>query len=246
MAKCETIAHRGWSAKYPENTLRAFDEALKLGVTGCECDVHLSSDGVPYLMHDHSFRRTTGDPAASDALTMAAIAALDAGSWKAPEFAGERIPTLAQALAVHRGRGHFVIEIKDPGLPEVVAERVAAVIGEAEARTACSLIAFDFDHLVAAAQAVPEARACWLRSSVPSEASELAALVAQIGKRGLSGLSVQHSAVTAELVAALHDAGLLLWVWTVNDDADLDRLVALGVDSITSDRPDWLLARLGS
>lgn len=246
MAAIESIAHRGWSAIYPENTLRAFDEALRLGVTGCECDVHLSRDGVPYLMHDHSFRRTTGRPEASDALTMAEIATLDAGSWKASEFAGEGIPTLAAALAVHRGRGHFVIELKDAGEPAHVAAQVAAVIDGAGARQACSLIAFSFDHLVAVAQEVPEVRACWLLSKVPDEGGELAAHIARVREHGLSGLSVNHGAVTAELADALHQAGLLLWVWTVNDDDALDRMLGVGVDSITSDRPDWLLARLGS
>jgi len=241
----ETIAHRGWSASYPENTLRAFDEALKLGVTGCECDVHLSSDGVPYLMHDHSFRRTTSNPAASDALTMAEIAELDAGSWKDGQFAGEPIPTLAQALEVHRGRGHFVIEIKDPGPPDVVAAKVAADIDAAGARQTVSLIAFDFDHLVAVSQAVPEARACWLLSKVP-DGEELTALIAKVKQHNLSGVSVHHGAVTAELVAALREAGLLIWVWTVNEDADLERMLTLGVDSITSDRPDWLLKRVVS
>ena len=244
MADCEIIAHRGWSAKYPENTLKAFDEALQLGVTGCECDVHLSKDGVPYLMHDHSFARTTGHSAGSDELTMAEIATLDAGHRKDPAFAGEPVPTLEAALQLHRDRGHLLIEIKDQAPPEPVALRVAETIRKARSASAVSLIAFDFDHLVAAKAAVPEARAGWLLSRIPRDSHALNELLESAFRQGVDSLSVHHAEVTQELADKVHALDKLLWVWTVNSDDDLDRVLQLGVDSVTSDRPDWLLERL--
>ena len=93
-------AHRGASRSHPENTLVAFREAIRLGAHQIELDVRLSSDGQLVLMHDATVDRTTDGHGRVADLTLAEIKRLDAGSWKGPEFAGERVPTLAEALQV--------------------------------------------------------------------------------------------------------------------------------------------------
>ncbi|MEM4152119.1 MAG: glycerophosphodiester phosphodiesterase family protein, partial [Nitrososphaerota archaeon] len=93
------VAHRGLSCRFPENTLRAVKEALRLGVDGVEVDVRVCRDGVVVLMHDESVERTTNGSGRVRDLTWAEIRGLDAGSWKGEEFAGERVPRLEDVLA---------------------------------------------------------------------------------------------------------------------------------------------------
>src|SRR5215204_6586712 len=88
------VAHRGASAEAPENTLAAFRLALEQGAPAVECDVHLSADGSPVVIHDETVDRTTNGKGAVAALTRAALRGLDAGSWHGPGFAWEPIPTL--------------------------------------------------------------------------------------------------------------------------------------------------------
>ena len=106
------VAHRGASAEAPENTLAAFRLALQQGAPAVECDVHLSADGCPVVIHDETVDRTTNGKGAVVGLTRAALRGLDAGSWRGPRFAGEPIPTLEEALELCAGRARLFIEIK--------------------------------------------------------------------------------------------------------------------------------------
>lgn len=101
----EIIAHRGYSARAPENTLAALRAAVDAGADAVEFDLHVTADGEPVLFHDFTLERTSSGRGRVDATQLAALRDLDVGSWYAPEFAGERIPTLREALellAPHR------------------------------------------------------------------------------------------------------------------------------------------------
>ena len=98
-------AHRGLSGRYPENTLLAFREALAAGVDGIELDVHVTADGIPVVIHDRDVSRTTNGSGNVDAMTLASLQTLDAGS-------GEHVPTLAEVLWLVGESVHFDIEIK--------------------------------------------------------------------------------------------------------------------------------------
>ncbi len=107
--------HRGWCAKYPENTLASFKAAIELGVDAFEFDVHLTSDGVPVIMHDANAYRTCGVDRALKEMTLAEVKALDAGKRFAPEFEGERVPTLRETLELARSLSDTIrlgVEIK--------------------------------------------------------------------------------------------------------------------------------------
>lgn len=108
----EVVAHRGASAYAPENTLAAFQLAAEMGAEWFELDTHLSGDGVPVVIHDGTLERTTGMEGAVQGLTVAQIREIDAGSKKGPEFAGERIPLLSEALAFAWRRIGVYLEIK--------------------------------------------------------------------------------------------------------------------------------------
>src|SRR5215213_901611 len=88
------VGHRGAMGYAPENTLASFERAVALGVDAVECDVHLSADGVPVVIHDHTLDRTTDGHGLVADHTLAQLKALDAGAWRGAEFAGQRLPTL--------------------------------------------------------------------------------------------------------------------------------------------------------
>ncbi|HKQ97182.1 MAG TPA: glycerophosphodiester phosphodiesterase family protein, partial [Candidatus Polarisedimenticolia bacterium] len=111
------IGHRGASAHAPENTLASFERALHDGADWIECDVRLSADDVPIILHDATLDRTTDGRGSAASLPLASILRLDAGSWFAPRFRGERVPMLAEVLALLDGRGGINLELKidEPG-----------------------------------------------------------------------------------------------------------------------------------
>lgn len=100
--KIRLAAHRGYKTDYPENTLLAFRKALEEDVDQIETDVHMTKDGVLVLMHDHSVDRTTNGSGLVSDLTFEEIRALDAGAWKDPAFAGEKVPTLRELFELMR------------------------------------------------------------------------------------------------------------------------------------------------
>jgi len=234
------FAHRGFSAEYPENTAVAFQAAIDLVIDGCECDVHLSSDGVPFLLHDDNLRRTTGvDRPASD-LTWAELEQLDAGTSKDARFAGEKLPTLAQALAMHRGRACLVIEIKAHGDPATVAAATVEAITAGDALGWCTAISFGLSYLVEVKRRDARVPCLWLLGAIPETTAERLALLTEAVAAGLQGFSVLHTSLDAAFVRQAHRLGLAVWCWTVNDDDGARRAVEIGVDGICSDRPDWL------
>jgi len=122
------IAHRGASDRYPENTLLAFESALKAGADAVECDVHLTADGEVVVIHDETVDRTTNGHGEVAALTLEELRQLDAGSWKDGRFAGQRIPTLREVIELVRGRVHLFVEVKgrSPELPARLVEVLRA------------------------------------------------------------------------------------------------------------------------
>lgn len=123
----DVIAHRGASAHAPENTLAAFEKAAEAGADWFELDCHLTHDGELAVMHDGNLKRTTGLDRHVRAMTLAEVRQLDAGSWFGPEFAGERIPTLGEALDLARGRIGVYIEIKSDTEEGPLYERMMGI-----------------------------------------------------------------------------------------------------------------------
>jgi len=113
------IAHRGDSARAPENTLPAFRKALRLGVKRLELDVRFTADGNPVLMHDPTVDRTTTGTGPVESLSLADLRTLDAGSWFSDAYAGVKVPTLYEVLELGRTRGAtFLVELKTRPTPQ--------------------------------------------------------------------------------------------------------------------------------
>ncbi|MBO7743351.1 glycerophosphodiester phosphodiesterase [Paenibacillus sp. MWE-103] len=233
------IAHRGASAYCPENTMAAFRRAIELGATGIETDVQMTSDGQLVLIHDESLQRTAGSPRLVKDVTLEEAKQLDAGSWFDPAFAGERIPTLGELLELVKPREDVYVnlELKNsivnyPGLEEAVIEEIRRQgLGE-------RIIVSSFNHysLVLCKELAPEIRTGVLYVEGLYEPWEYAARI------GASALHAHHRAVLPEWTAQAAERGIVYNPWTVNEPAEMKRLLDAGVASIITDYPDRLAA----
>ncbi len=236
------VAHRGASGLAPENTLAAFRLAIALGTPAIECDIHLSADGVPVVIHDPRVDRTTGGRGEVGRLTFDQLRRLDAGAWFAPQFAGERIPSLDDVLALcaaGSGRVRLFLELKPGGGPPLVDAALAALARAP--RVPVAIISFDAAQVELVAQRRPAQPLGYLVSRRQLATSGEAALLAQTRRLGASFIAPQHEPVTAAFVAQARAAGLAVSVWTVDDPARMQQLAAHGVDAITTNRPDVAL-----
>jgi len=209
-----------------------------------EFDVKLTADGVPILMHDDKLGRTTDGKGKVALTTFEKIGTLDAGAWFAPEFAGERVPTLRTTLelCIELGLG-INVELKPcPGREEETARIALATLAEAwpdNLNLPPPLISsFDQKALAAARAFAPERPRGCLVSRVPS------AWQARVAKFGCSTLNVSNHWIRKRHIDAAHSAGLPVLVYTVNDPTRAQALWEAGVTSIFTDRVDLLVEAL--
>lgn len=239
------IAHRGASHDAPENTLAAARLGWEQGADALECDVHLARDGKLMAIHDADTRRTTGHRHIISDTTSAVLQALDAGAWKAPAFAGEGIPTLDRLLAAVPAGRRIFIEVKSG--PAAVPELVRCLARSTLQPAQVAAISFDPEVARAAKKSLARCEVCLVAER--GKADPLPALDAAIAtccEAELDGLDLDARWPVDETVARrVRDAGLKLYVWTVDDPATARRLIAAGVDGITTNRPGWLRAQLG-
>jgi len=234
------IAHRGAGALAPENTLAALRVAVARGWRMVEYDVKLSADGVPVLLHDATLERTSDGAGAAGALPYASLALLDAGSWYGPEFAGEPVPSLRAVVRYSLACGLANnIEIKpSPGADHAtgvaVARAVQAWWQDAPAASPLPLMSSFSETALAAAQAVaPELpRALLVASDLPADWRERAQ------RLGCVAVNLNERVVTRQIVRDVHDAGLRLVVWTVNDPARARQLLDWGGEAVVTDALD--------
>jgi glycerophosphoryl diester phosphodiesterase len=228
-------AHRGASARAPENTLAAFRAALEDGAELVELDVHLTRDGRLAVIHDAETRRTTGTAGVVAELSMSELRRLDAGRHKGRHWAGEPIPELGDVFAAVRGHLLVNVEVKCGAAAVPVLARCVAEHDMADA-----VILSSFDPAVVHAVA---ALGPWLLAGLLVDRPVPDPEAARAG--GAQLLHVRHTYLTAALVDLLHQAGLGALAWTVNAPGEMRRLAALGVDAILSDDPHRLRTVVG-
>ncbi|WP_307812189.1 glycerophosphodiester phosphodiesterase [Lacisediminihabitans changchengi] len=234
------LAHRGLQLDAPENTMLAFEQAIALGVTHLETDVHASKDGVAVIVHDADLKRTAKRSVRVEQLTLAELREIDLGK-------GQTISTLAELLAAFP-TARFNIDIKsmaaaEPASHDIIAagavarvlitsfndkRRRAATDRMPGIATSASAPAFVTALIAARLAIAPLAR--WLMRNVDA---------VQIPER-IAGFRT----VTARTVRTFHSAGLEIHVWTVNDAPSMRKLYGRGVDGIFTDRADIALAVL--
>jgi glycerophosphoryl diester phosphodiesterase len=232
------IAHRGGGALAPENTLAALDKGAQFGMTMVEFDAKLSHDGRPFLLHDDRVERTSNGHGAAAAMTYAELAALDAGTWFDPVFAGETMPTL-EAVA-HRCRVLGLaanVELKPcPGTDSATGLRVARETAHlwAEVQPPPLLSSFSVEALEAARIAAPDLPRGLLLDDIPENWLE------QARRLECVSLHANHRKLSPALVTEILAAGLWLMVYTVNQPERALELKQWGVDAICTDRIDLI------
>lgn len=229
------IAHRGGGTVAPENTLAAMRAGRAHGYDMVEYDVKLSRDGVLVILHDDDVDRTTDGTGPAAQKTYAELAALDAGSWHSPDYAGEPVPTLRAVARYTLANGIASnVEIKPcPGREAETGAATALAVQALwrEAARAPLLSSFSEAALAAAAKAAPDLpRALLLEGELPADWRK------RLQGHGCIALNMNHRHITAEIVSRVHAAGYRLSAWTVNDPARLTLLQDWGVDGIFTDR----------
>jgi glycerophosphoryl diester phosphodiesterase len=239
------LAHRGASAYAPENTIAAFRLAHELGADGIELDVQLTRDKIPVVIHDDTVERTTNGKGRVCDLTIAEIARLDAGAWKTNDYAGEPIPTLAQvfdALAdwlrpVGRVRACLInVELKtERFFTDGLEQQVLNVIARYGLQDRILLSSFNPLSL---------RRARAIHRDIPRGLLYDAAMPLPLRK---AWLRFWADPQTMHPEAPMIDAAYMAWAkrkrlqvntWTVDDPAEAQRLAALGVHAIITNKPD--------
>ncbi len=247
-----SYAHRGASGQAPENTLAAFAHAARLGAQAVELDVRRSLDGHLVVLHDRTLTRTTdvarvypdraGHPV--ELFTLAELRRLDAGSWFDHRFAGERIPTLTEAMDLLAAYDlGLLLEVKTPDAYPGMAGQLAHCLRAAFPRwlrpaTAGRLTveSFQWGFVRQLRDMVPRVPVGLLGAPEVDRLPALAGFVDQINPA--------EPDTTEEYVARVHQFGMAVNVWTVDEPESLRRVLAVGVDGVISNHPDRLGAAL--
>lgn len=227
------VSHRGAAGLAPENTLVSIRTALQYNAPLIEVDVQRTADGQLVLIHDTTVDRTTNGSGPVGDFTLAEIRRLDAGSWFSPAFANERIPTLDEALRlVISTDATLVIEGKDPGRYPGIADQLVDGIRQYDAETRVVVVSFDHEWL---------RRIQTLAPAIPLGAISVWATGVPAFETSAVATSWPSAVLTPWLIRRVHADGRRLWVWTVDAPWLMRLLCRLGVDVITTNRPDrWI------
>lgn len=255
-------AHRGGAVLRPENTIASFDYGLSLGADGLEFDVRLSRDGVVVVHHDATLERTTNGRGALSSYTADELSHVDAGHWFTPIDAQK--PGRDSASFPYRGQGHGIPRLTQvlsryPGVPLIIelkvndpelAQRAIQDVRSAGAADRVSFGSFGWRVLRAVRKLEPR-----IRTGASREEVRLALyrswLRWPLGKEAYREFQVPERSgptrvVSRNFIAHAHRAGLPVKVWTVNDPADMRRLLEWGVDALISDHPDLAVSAVAA
>jgi len=250
MAECEgfyrdaplVMAHRGASGVAPENTLAAFEAALDAGADAIELDVTRCATGEIVVIHDDRLDRTTNGSGRVAKTPLSALHQLDAGSWFAPEYAGQRIPTLEEVLDRFGHRLRINIEIKGRSLRgNGIEKEIAEMVRARGLQEQVLVSSFNVMALVRIRRAALEIERALIGLTPWSHwlAGRLAVLLARP-----QALHPHHSMVDDRAVSWARDRGYRINVWTVNDAQTMTDMINLGVDAVTTNYPERLRALL--
>jgi glycerophosphoryl diester phosphodiesterase len=240
-------AHRGGAALWPENSLLAFRNAIALGAELLELDVHATADGRVVVIHDATLERTTDGRGTVSACTADALARLH---LRGPDGAltEERPPLLDDVAALVAPTGvELLVEIKAGAARapyEGLEARVLTVLEAAGVEERANVMGFDPEVVTRVHARAPRQRTTLLvgRGELRKGVRAVEA-VRSAQALGASDLGLEYALVDEAVVTAARAAGIVLAAWTVNDETTMQRLLALGVDIVTTDRPD-LAARV--
>ncbi|OAH52542.1 MULTISPECIES: glycerophosphodiester phosphodiesterase [Bacillaceae] len=230
------FAHRGASGTHPENTMAAFEAAVRIGADGIELDVQMTKDGEIVIIHDETVNRTTNGKGAIERMTYAEIAELDAGSWFHPKFAGEKILTLDEFLTWATGNTMQInIELKTNKVPYYgIEQKVLELIDIYNMRGRVIISSFNSESVGRVIELDPYIAVAGLVWRIPREAVRAAK------KLGLTALHTQVSFALSEHGKEAINSGMLLRLYTINDVKEWNRVKRSGVpvEAIITDFPE--------
>ncbi len=227
----EITAHRGCSRLAPENTLSAIRKAIEAGADWAEIDVQETRDGAVVVLHDRDLMRLGDDPRRLSDLTLAELKTIDVGRKFGPAFAGERVPTLEEAIALARGKIRFNIELKYYGRDPRLARDVARIIHEQRFETECFVASLAYPSLLEARNADPGLRT----------AAIVAAAVGDVTRLDADVLSVNANLLSFRLLRNARRQGKPLHAWTVDSEKTAVILMGRGVANIITNDPERMV-----
>jgi glycerophosphoryl diester phosphodiesterase len=222
------IAHRGAAAYAPENTLAAVDRAIAQGTDFVEIDVQETADGELVVVHDSDFMKVAGVGVRVWDATWPELEQIDVGRWFGPEFAGERVPRLADVLERARGKAKVTIELKYYGHDEDLERRAVDLVDALG--VADGVIFMSLEH--EAVRKVKALRPGWTAGLLTAKA------VGDLTELDADFLAVHTGILSRSFVRRAHAEGKQVYAWTVNDPVRMFQVMNLGVDGIITDRPD--------
>lgn len=239
------IAHRGASAYYPENTMAAFEGAVKMNAEMIELDVLLSKDGVPVVFHDEILDEHTNGKGKVSSYTQEELKKLDAGSWFNPEFAGQRIPTLEEVLDFATGKIALNIEIKTEAVSNEteggVEEKCLNLVNKYGMEEHVLFSSFDYravSHLKQLAPNIPAALLYEKNQSGKKLPSQL------ISDYNADAFNCHFRELNKKRIRDIKSNNIPVFVYTVNQQSRMRKLINMGVTGIFTDMPDvlWSIA----
>lgn len=238
------IAHRGESYDAPENTMSAIQLAWDRAVEVVEVDVHLTADNEICVIHDKDTLRTTGKKLIVRKSKMGELQKLDAGSWKGKKWAGEKIPTLKEALASVPENGKLVIEIKSDF--RILDTLKHDTQNSGLRNNQIEIIAFNLQTLARAKQMMPQFKMLWLLTSRPVWLQYLTGtnpgtVIQKLKKYNIDGLNIGNTCfMRKEFIEKFTSEGYPVYTWTVNDPDRALELLKWGVEYVTTDKAAWM------
>ncbi|MFC7551909.1 glycerophosphodiester phosphodiesterase [Pseudoroseomonas wenyumeiae] len=234
--QADIVSHRGGTFLWPENSLEAFENSLMLGIEQAECDVHLSADGVPMVIHDPVLQRTTEAQG-----PVATRSSEELGQIRLRGGRGGTIPSLAEVAALFTGKSmQLQVEVKPtitgaayPGL----LDRSLAILDQAGIRAQCRIIAFDAEVAAAAQQAGGLAGVIWLFEHRLLHAIGAEGVIAIAWTYGFDMVETDVVALDTELCGRFRAAGLRLGAWGANHAETLEKAFGLGLEAVATDNP---------
>ncbi|MGZ3651487.1 MAG: glycerophosphodiester phosphodiesterase [Bdellovibrionota bacterium] len=234
------VAHRGYSAKFPENTQAAFQAAIAAGAAMIELDVHLSRDGALIVTHDFELGRTSSGKGTLADFSSRELRSLDAGSWFAPYFKGERFPVLGEVLAMAKGKIDLNIEIKEETLVsetayQTMAEKILVMVNGHAMRDHVVISSFDWKILERIRSQDSD-----LRLGLLNHEPEKGLRWEEAGKIRAYSYHPNFKTFTAQNAAEVREHGLKLFPYTANTEEEFRRLIELGADGIITNEVERL------
>ncbi len=223
-------AHRGYSLGFPENTMLAFEEAIKTGTDRIELDVNITSDGVLIIMHDKTLDRTTDGEGVVTETSYAEIQKLDAGSWKSSEFKGLKIPTLKQVFELAKGKCMLNLDLKEERVAKPMV-KLADEMGMIDQIVVTGKIPAAVNTI----REINKGVTMFYELEKEDVLNGPIEAVQSIRNENLPGCLVNFEAVNDTFMKECKLHGIAVYTWGVLQEEDMNRLISLGVDGIMTD-----------